>query len=407
MSRPPDLTAMAPERPAAAVLAGVDGWWKRHAATVLQVALPLLAVYAALKLGDEFRRLVWEPGSTGAIDLRLLHREIHEWLSGTRRLIAYPVASYVILWPLIGWLPLTATRWLWAATAGLALVWLVRQLVRESGAATARQRWLVALTVLAFNATGVSVGNGQVVLHQLPAMIAAVLHLHRHPPGWRTDVTAALLFLPTLVKPNVAVPFFWLVLSGPRTWRAGALVVVGYGLLTALGASLTGVSPGGRGRRSWLQQLPHLVVQPGYANVHTWLRDLGWSELAAPASLVLLAALGLWVYRHRHDDVWHLLGVTALAARFWTYHRLYDDVLILLPMVALFRTATREAGPRAVLAGVLFAAALAAMLLPARLNYAPPPWAWPFTIGHPVVWVAVMIFLLVPSWPRRQREGMA
>ena len=122
-----------------------------------------------------------------------------------------------------------------------------------------------------------------------------------------------------------------------------------------------------------------------------------------PTALLVLAALGVWTYYHRHQDFWLLLGVTALVARLWTYHRLYDDLLILLPMITLFRITKQSsvADRSGVTAGVLLAASWVAVLSPPRLLLFPPPWSWLFQAEQTIVWGAVLIFLLY----RARREN--
>jgi hypothetical protein len=46
----------------------------------------------------------------------------------------------------------------------------------------------------------------------------------------------------------------------------------------------------------------------------------------------------------------------------------------------------------------LRAITIAAMLLPARLGSAPAPWSWPLTVGHVLVWVAVLILRFQPQY---------
>ena len=89
----------------------------------------------------------------------------------------------------------------------------------------------------------------------------------------------------------------------------------------------------------------------GYADLHQWLRLLGLSEWAMPASLAVLALLGLWTYLHRDRDLWLLLGVSGIVSRLWTYHLWHDEVVLVFAAVALFgscgrarrRTETRSA----------------------------------------------------------------
>jgi hypothetical protein len=122
--------------------------------------------------------------------------------------------------------------------------------------------------------------------------------------------------------------------------------------------------------------------------------------------MVVLAAFGLWTYRHRHVDLWLLMGVSALVARFWTYHRWYDDLLILFPMIALFRIAKeRPTGVTNVLAGALFGVTLLASLAPGGLYLFPRPWNMVYVTGQVVVWSTVLIYLLHRA--RRENRGAA
>jgi hypothetical protein len=142
------------------------------------------------------------------------------------------------------------------------------------------------------------------------------------------------------------------------------------------------------------------------ADLHICLSTIGLKEWILPASLIVLAALGFWVYCHRDGDCWLLLGVTALVARFWAYHRLYDNLLILLPMIALFRIAKR--GPSVngedVTAGVLLGITMLVMLAPARLYIAPPLWNQFFIALQAIDWMAILIFLLHQSWEKKKKS---
>jgi hypothetical protein len=271
----------------------------------------------------------------------------------------------------------------------VALVGLSRIVVRETGARNRRERLFAVLMLLSMNATGVCVGNGQLSLLVLPLVTAGVLRLRRNRAGWATDAAAASLVLVSLVKPNLSAPFFWLVLFLPGRLRPAVLVVAGYAVLTALAAlpQETGVASL---LGSWARQSQADCAPCGTADLHVLLHYLGLPGWMFPASLVALLALGGWVRLHRGIDIWILLGVTALAARFWTYHGIYDDVLAVLPMVALFRAA--RTNPRA---GVLLAVAVASMLLPARLHHFwPHPWPLVFAGVHAAVWLWMLVFLL-------------
>lgn len=384
-------------------------WWTDRGTRLLRIAVVFLAALALLKLGDEFRRLLWESSRSGAVDLLLRHKEVRCWFAGEpvyseMTTALYPPASYAILWPLVGWLTPTESRWLWAVTTVAVLVWLASLIVRESGADTSPEHAFVALMLLSMNATGVTVGNGQLIVHLLPALLTGLLLLQREGCGWHEDLLAAALLLVTLVKPSVSLPFFWIVLFSPRPLRSVLLITLGYLALTLLAVQFQEPELWTL-LQGWLVRGSTEAVEGGYANLQIWLSVFGLGEWIFPASLVTLMALGFWTYRHRHGDFWLLLGVTALVARFWTYHRLYDDFLVLFPMIALFRIAKR--GPSTdgsdMVAGMLLAITIFAMLAPARLRYAPWPWYLLFTGGHALVWIAVLIFLL----DRARREKNA
>jgi len=371
----------------------------------LRFAILLMGSVALVWLGYEAWRLLWQQGYWGAIDLRTYHGLIHDWFAGRPvyrevRNAVHPPATYVILWPFLGWVSLTLARSVWAVTTVAALSWLVCLVVRESRANTPLERVFVTLMPLSMYATGATIGNGQLIIHFLPALLCGLLLLYSRPSGWHTDLSAAFLMLLTFVKPTVSVPFFWIVLFAFGV-RPAVLVALGYVGLTLFAVSFQDSSPA--------TLLRELLAQPslgqrGQANLQAWLANLGLKEWAFPAAALLLATLGLWTYIHRHADFWLLLGVTALAARLWTYHRWYDDLLILLPMVALFRIAKTGASDGSdILAGVLLAITVLAMLAPGGLYLFPSPWNTIYLTGQVVVWFAVLFFLV----DRARREKYA
>jgi hypothetical protein len=383
------------------------------------LTVTLMTVVALVWLGYEFWRLLWQSSAIwqssppGAVDLQLRHGEVRHWFAG-RPIYSeigsavYPPASYVILWPLLGWLAVTPARWLWAVTTVAALGWLVYLVIRESGANTRLERVFVALIPLSMYATGATIGNGQLSVHLLPTLVAGLSMPHQGQCGWRKDFIAAALVLVALVKPSVSAPFFWVVLFVPGRLRPAILVVLGYILLTLLAAgfqeasvlSLIG---------DWLGRAQAGVewgaVNGGAGNLHSWLSAVRLPAWNLPSSLLVSSALGVWVYCHRHVDLWLLLGVTALVARFWTYHGWYDDLLILLPIVSLFRIAKRggSADRDAVVAGALMAITLLAMLAPGGLYLFPQPWNTLYVAGQIIVWTTVLIFLLGRTWREKYR----
>ena len=372
----------------------------------MRAAIAVMTLLACLKLGDEFRRLVWQSDFNGAIDLRQRQNEVQRWFGGLPvygevPTAVYPPASYSMLWPLLGWLGLAQARWLWAVTATACLAWLSALATVESRARSRLERAFAALLPLSMNAAGVALGNGQPIIHVLPLLIASVLLVQRRPAGWRRDLAAAFIFLPALVKPSLSAPFLWLLLLARGGLRVVLLVAGGYLGLTLLAARFQSLGVTAL-VSAWVATLSGIGAD-GYAELHTLLVEThhpGWSLASSGAALL---ALGAWVYRHRREDPWLLLGVTGVVARLWTYHRVYDDLLILLPMLSLCRiTRTAPSGRAAWWAAGLLAASVAAMLMPARLVES--PWAWAFSGTHAVVWIAALLFLLVRA--RRERAQL-
>ncbi|OGP80789.1 MAG: hypothetical protein A2Y95_09845 [Deltaproteobacteria bacterium RBG_13_65_10] len=386
-----------------AIRSALEAWWAARRVAILRVAVAVMLVLAILKLGDEFARLLWGPAPKGAYDLRFFHLGARSWFEGVPIYAEdmhadYPPASYLMLWPLVGWPDLAAARWLWALTSVAMLAWMVRIVIRESGARARLDRIFVALLLLSMNATGVAIGNGQIILHILPFIVTGVLLLGSREGGWDRDLAAAAFFILALSKPSVSIPFFWLALFVPRRLRPAALIVAGYVLLTLVASAFQSegvIALFGEWLRRGSLGAALGSQKGGYGNVHTWLALLGLQRFNLIASFALLALLGFWTYRHRRADPWILLGVTAIVARLWTYHRIYDDVLVLLPGVALYRIATERTSRDTVGlgAGVLLGATAFAMLAPARLLLFPHPWDILFRGGHAILWAGALIFL--------------
>lgn len=385
-------------------------WWTDHRIAVLRLACAAMALLAVLKLGDEFRRLLLDTGYNGAVDTRILNQLVREWFEGRplyQELVpaVHPPATYVLLWPLLGWLDFTTARWLWALTSVAALGWLVYLIVQESGADTRLECLFVALLALAMNATGVTIGNGQLILHILPVLLFALLLLRDNHGAWRVQLLTAGLLLFTLVKPTISAPFLWIAFFFGGGLLTTLLVVSGYAGVTLFAVSFQ-ESAVTVLARAWNERATVVAATGGYANLHKWFAGFDLEEWILWVSLLVFAALGFWIYRHRKGDFWILLGVTALVARFWTFHRVYDDVLILLPMVALFRIAKREASSEGarIAAGLLLGATMVAMLAPARWEHFQWPWWFLFKGGHTILWFVDLGFLLYRAHRDRKAE---
>jgi len=323
---------------------------------VLLAVVALLAQAATFTLTDGLNGLVRETRAErgrwgGAEDLARRSNETRRWFTGSPvasedepgGYLAYPPASFVLLWPLIGWLPFEAARGLWAAVSLTGLAWLSALLVRYTRTHAGVPALAAAVLPFSLDGTRVCLANGQLGVILLPAIVTGIVMLGRDDRGWRGDLPGALLVLGALVKPPFAAPFVVVALFTPRRWRPAAIVAGGYVGLTLLALAFQRGSPFAYLER-WLRSSAHSLVAPrGSANLASWLTLAGRGEWVVPASVLALAALAVWLRRHRDADVWLLLGVTGVAARIWTYHWGHDDVLILLPIVALVRIAAEPA----------------------------------------------------------------
>jgi len=387
-------------------------YWAEHDRTLLRLAVFIMAVAALVWLGYEFWRL-WQPDLKGAVDLKSLHKFTVDWFAGKpiyreSTKSVYPPATYAILWPVLGWLSLPASKWIFAGTAILALMWCVRLVVRECETVGPLERAFAALIPCSMYATGAAIGNGQFTVHALTALMAGLLLMRRRPQGWYIHLLVPALVLIAFVKPTLAAPFFWILLFVPDSPRPALFAASGYVLLTLFAANFQGYG--------LATLLGKLLTRSSYvgrtgaqtgnvANLHILLIRLGLPEWSLPVSLLLLIALGFWTYYHRRVELWLLMGVTAYVARIYTYHRWYDDLLILLPMVAFFLIARKRpaASNEDVVAGILLAATILASLAPGGLFLFPEPWNSWYVAGQVLLWTAGLVFLVRRAWIEKKR----
>jgi hypothetical protein len=407
----------------------------------------ILAVSCLNRLVHEFGRLIWDPGRTGAIDLKIFYEAVQLWFSGAPTYGAlpsavYPPASYLMLWPVLGWLPVPTARVAWAIFSALALVWLVYWVVKESKAEAWHESVLIGFLPV-FYATRTGIGNGQLTVFVIPLLIAGTILLHRGT--YRNSLFWGVTFIVmALIKPNVSAPFFWIVLFvsvGRRFWPV-LLVLLGYGALT-LGAAAFQTEGAIALMQQWFQQAAigaEFGAQTGgYANQNSllaWLEAntnlndypllsyIGDFELNTPLTLVMLIALGVWIGWHRSIDIWVLLGVCGIIARLWTYHRIYDDMLILLPTIAVFqiykRSSLYQPGSQATkaqlsleenfnpflqkpawafqVAGLLFGMAYLAAVMPANLLEVEGIIGMMFQAFQVITWLGLLGFLVYWAW---------
>ena len=369
-------------------------WAHRNRNGLFRGAVIFMAFLAVTRLAYQLWRLLMDTGSNGALDLRMFSDWTALWF-GNEPLVVYNLlpATYPLLWPLTGWLSFEAARWLWLLFYLASFFWLYGIIKSAAGLRGKREIIFAALFLIAMYPTSIIIGNGQLALFIVPAVLTAIL-LGQGRPGVGRETAMTLLLLFSTIKLPVSAPFFLVALISERAWRPVALAVLGYVLLTLLAVHfrseglLTNLG-------LWIRDASRLAAEGGFGNVHRWLGAAGFSDFILPASLALLAALALWLHTNRKTDIWIVLGVTAIVARLWTYHRLYDDLLIIIPVVALFRI-FRSGGlsphERAVAGALLFISWLA-LLSPGFFLQLGPPVGTIFRTGAVAVWLALLAFL--------------
>jgi hypothetical protein len=361
------------------------------------------------RLAEQLWRLVSDPSPTGAIDLRSQLDTTRRWFAAEavygpqQHTDNHPPATWLLLWPLLGWPTLEDARVLWAVCSVAVLAALAWMTVVVSGARTPTERAIAALTPATMYAPWIAIGNGQLTVQVLAAVMGGLALIVRPRTSFRSDLAGAALITLALAKPTVAAPFFWAVLLLPGRLRPALLVVGSYAALTVTAALVRDGDPVAL-LRAWLARgvtsAGRGAVSGGYANVHTWLAAAGCSEWSGVAALAMLAALGVWTYHRRDADPWIVAGVAAVVARLWTYHRIYDDALLLVPMVALARTAAGAAEmPTRRRAAATLVLAWVASQAPARLHYGGPPLDVVFAAGQTVVWFGTLAALLSLARP--------
>jgi len=370
----------------------------------MHVAVVLMSLSAVIWLSYEFWRLLLQPNPPGALDLMLRFTETRLWFAGQpvyeiEKTGVYPPASYLLLWPFVGWLNSTHARWLWALTSVLALAWLIDLFLRESHAQTRLEKAFIILIPLATYGAGACIGNGQLILHVLPCLGASLLFLAKAQGRWKDDLLASSLFVAALVKPIVTAPFFWILLFRPGRIRPAVLVVCGYITITLISGSFqdSGIVAL---MQDWLarsrEELMHNAILYSHGNLHSLLATFGLERWTPVSSLIALAASGIYMYFHKKADIWLLIGVAGCVSKFYTYHGWYDDAILALPMVCLFRMSKEDVlgSTYCGYAGFLLVLSLAVMIAPGGTYLVPPPWNMVFVGIQSLVWLTILAFLL-------------
>ncbi len=450
----------------------LERWWAAKGDSLLRAATFLCLGIAAIWLGYQFWRLCIQPLPTGAVDLMLRYREVVGWFDGKpiyshNDNAVYPPASYLMLAPL-SWLALPAARWCFAIASAFLLALVTRGFANHCGAGSAtagstRHRRFLLLLPLALYPFGAGIGNGQLSLPVLACLMLTFALIGDGEKSLARDVLITCAFLVALIKPSIAVFFFWIVLLTQGGLRRGALVVSAYAALTFISSMFQKPGPvqlveawsrratagaqwgatrgggsirrtGGRTREAGEalpdrsdahgtggDVSPHATApadatnsgtavdplsDPGppieilHVNLQSVLSALDLKEWVLPAILFLLVGLALWVLLHRRCSVWILAGVTAIVARSAMYHGWYDDVILLLPLIALYH-ATGPLFPARgrVVAGFFFGLFAASLLAPGGVYLLPHPWNNIYVLAQTGVLFLVLGFLV---WLARQ-----
>ena len=417
---------------------GLCQWWEDHRVMLLRTAIVFMSLLAIYRMGHEFNLLLFS--NDGAEDLASRYREVQQWFLGTPVYqeygeAVYPPASYAMLWPLLKPFSWVEARFLWGLLLTASTAWLIYQAVKYSNLKASLERVAMALFIIAMYPTATTFGTGQLTSLVIPLLVAGVVLIRNEQTGWRQDLYVSLLLVFSLVKPSIAIPFFWTLLISQNFLRVLALAAVEYGGLTFWAASYQRESVLSLFHQ-WVQRAsansfnhgpvntPSNVLDyidfgslekfqstgiqiwqhhasvgfgvAGYGNITSMLSAMGLGSWAMPASLCILIVAGVWIYYHRHADIWLLLGVTAIVSRFWAYHRLYDDLLILLPFITMLRVAQLKTASRQreCIAGILAVCCGLALLAPATLLKMPFPIGLVFRGAQVLLWAGMLAFLL-------------
>ncbi len=373
--------------------------WQRHSSRILYLAIGLALLSVILRTLPQLNRLLFVEHPKGASDLLLRYAELQRWFAGEPvyagyRHAAYPPASYVLLFPFIGWVGETAARWIWCTVSMVELALLSRWTIRLTHTTARLEKALIVLTFFSTYPITVTIGNGQLGIHIFALFLGAML-LFRSGSGWLTDLGTGILLVFAATKPSFSAPLYFVFLFAAGRLRPILIAACGYGLLTILALSYQS-SPLGQMLSDYCSKNTEVISALGGAHMARWMRIMGLSEWTSLASLALFIALGVWIYRNRHADVWMLLGVSAIIARIWTYHATYDDQLIFLAMIPILRWLRQDGIEEGLKlpAACLLAIAWLAMFIPARTVYSTFPWNLPYNAGLPLLWGFMLILLV-------------
>lgn len=387
-------------------------WSRPGAGWLLLAGITALALH---RLAFAFPHAVLDLAPWSAVNVAYRYDELTRWFAGDPIYradfgrLTYPPATYVLLWPILGWLPLASARVLYVAVTIGAAAAATLLIYRAAAGQPARHRLLLVAVVAASYPLQASVFLGHVMPFLVVALcaLAAVL-LQRRPANLVTDAAAAFCLAASLIKPTLAPPLVAAVLlsGSSRRWRP-ALLSAGFYAAFAVAASFAQPHDIVTLHVQWLHaNSAHSVaheLDAALPNLHGWLAAAGLGSWGPLASLLVLAAFCFRIIWQRGADVWLLLGAGALIARLWSYHRPYDDAVLVLAVLALVRVAGSGDEATRRVAAILAVAASAALLTPAWALYDLEPSAIHVVYAvQTVLWIVLLTFLLVD---RRVRAG--
>ncbi len=373
----------------------------------LLIAGVALTVWAFDDLARAFGVLTGGDNRMAAVDLRMRMFEVGGWFRGepiyrTDANAVYPPAAYGVIATLAGGLDFERARRLWAVQSLILLVAGAAGVVWASRAEGLTQRLAALLVLPSLAAVSPGVANGQLHLITVLAAVAAVLLLSPRAPSWPRELAGAALMLVALTKPTIGVPFFVLVWVLPGRLRPGILVLVLYGLATAVA-----LLPQPEGSFVLLTRWIDRAVSGaefgahggGTSNAQSLLTRSGIEGWSTMVAVGMIALLGEFALRRRAADVFVLLGAAGLVARLCVYHRSYDDLLALPALVALLRIAWGIGETRPTMRGVAllaFAGGLAVGSVPEPL-VGHSDWFQPV---QSAVWLAMLLVLWIAGHRR-------
>jgi hypothetical protein len=399
----------------------------------------------------EFHRLLFSTSNLAAIDLIQRYNEVQFWFAGESvyslmESAVYPPASYLIMWPFIGFASWTIAKWMWAVSSIILLVFIIRVLLRENTIDNPRQQILWTFFIAAHYATGTTIGNGQLTIHIMAAILGSIVLLSTPQHSWSGYLLIGFFAALSLVKPTTAVPFMWLILWVPGNIYPALATTAIYGALALISSSWqsTGIlqlhldwfALGTKGA-TWGSKSMELSTIPssiplsiplsipssipstfsseslssslrgdvGYGDIHSLLGALGMNDWAIFASLTLLAFIGIWSYFHRHCNIWILLGVTAIVSRIWAYHRVYDDMIIIFAIFGVIATLKLEMNSNQRFGNLLLKMLVVASLIPASLRLLPTPLDLFFKFGQLSLWMVTLFWLVHAASLEKQTKA--